>query len=389
MFKKIKDAIKDGTTYALGISDSQMTKDAQRAFEIDPANHILHGFFEPIFTRHTELIIHNKKQINLIRLIDVLIKNIDSDPAATYRSICFNFTVDSICSFHPSLVEDGYFSSNPLSDYIEREWGFFDSKIGLGVHKSQVETLLAIDRERRIFAGQIGKTDGVLADIYALTGKIGAFAVEIRKPFYTFAGKTKMPDLIQVWRWIFGPHKDRLYERHALEFANIYVEFHKSTLSIMGLDKEAQSTEQPKRSEKIHEQDKGYFVTFPCPTCRVTMRLNLPINSSKGRCGKCKATFVIKGDDKGNIWPEAVHEEHSHASYNSSSGSREITDALFLLGLEWGATREEIKTAYRKKVSEYHPDKVHGLGEKIQQIALEETQKLNKAVEELRNNGML
>lgn len=390
MFKKIKDAIKDGAAYAFGVSESQMTKHAQRAFETDPANHVLHGFFEPIFTRHTELITRNNKQNKLIHLIDALIKNTDSDPAITYRSACFNFTIDSICSFYPSLNEGSYFSSNSLSEYIEREWTFFDSKIGLGVHKSKVEALLTIDREKRVFAGQMGMKDGGLSEIYALTGKIGAFAVEIRKPFYIFGGKTKMPVLIQVWRWIFGPHKDRQYELHALDVGKIYVEFHKSTLSIMGLDKDALSTEQQSRSENIHEQDKGYFVTFPCPTCRVKMRLNLPINSSKGRCGKCKATFVIKGDDKGEIWLEAVHEQHSQSSNsNSSSGSREIADALSLLGLEWGATKNEIKTAYRKKVSEYHPDKVQALGDKIQKIALEETQNLNKAVEILRNNGLL
>ncbi|MCB4796118.1 J domain-containing protein [Pseudomonas sp. NP21570] len=390
MFKKIRDAIKDGTAYALGLSESQMAKQAKQAFETDPANHVLHGFFEPIFTRHAELIIRNNKQNKLIHLIDTLIKNTDSDPAITYRSACFNFTIDSICLFYPSLNEKSYFSSSYLSEYIEREWTFFDSAIGLGIHKSKVETLLTNDREKRVFAGQIGMKGGDLTDIYALTGRIGAFAVEIRKPFYVFGGKTNMPDLIQVWRWIYGPHKDHQYEHHTQDFGKLYVEFHQSTLSIMGLDKDPITTEQQSRNEKIHEQDKGYFVTFPCPTCRVKIRLNLPINNSNGRCGKCKANFVIKGDDTGGIWLEAIHEQDSQSSNsNPSSGSREIADALSLLGLQWGATKNEIKNAYRKKVSEYHPDKVQGLGDKIKKIALEETQNLNKAVEILRNNGLL
>lgn len=390
MLKKIRDAIKHGTAYAFGVSESQIDKQIKETLEKDPTTHALHGLFKPIFTRHAELITRSNKQNKLIHLIDTLIKSTDSDPTTTYQSLCFNFTIDSICLFHPSLSEHSFFSNGYLYEYIEREWTFFEKKIRHGVQKSKVETLITNDGEKFAFAAKFGIKGEGLAEIYALTARIGAFAIEIRKPFYIFDGKNDMPDLIQIWRWIYGPHQDHQYKSHIQDFANLYTEFQQSTLSIMGLDKDHKTTEQNNRNEKNHEQDKGYFVTLPCPTCQVKLRLNLPINNSNGRCGKCKAKFVIKSDNTGGIWLEAIYEQDSQSSNkNSSSSTLEIADALSLLGLQQGATKNEIKIAYRKKVSEYHPDKVQGLGEKIQKIALEETQKLNKAVEILKSNGLL
>jgi DnaJ-domain-containing protein 1 len=53
-----------------------------------------------------------------------------------------------------------------------------------------------------------------------------------------------------------------------------------------------------------------------------------------------------------------------------------------VLGVSSDATEDEIKTAFREKIKQYHPDRVSGLGEKLQHIAEFETQKLNAAREE-------
>lgn len=425
MFKRITDAIKFGAAYAVGVSDGQMGTRARQLFDEDPNNHVLHGLFEPIFSRHIDLLTRNNKQSKLIQYIDTLIKCTGLDASIIYRSVCFNFTVDSIFLFLPPLSERSYFTKEALSEYIEREWRFFDSKFGLEGHKSQLVTLLTSTREKIGFASKNNLDGGQISAIYAPTSKIGSYAFDVREPNYFFGGKVLVPDLIQIWRWIFGPDKDALYERHVVEFGNLYSEFQQSTIYIMALDKDPEADEKKGRSqnksgtndekhsrskqqhseskqkqsesEEQQKQDQGYSTTFSCPTCRVTMRLKLPINLSRGRCGKCKAPFVIKADGTGRVWLEAVHEhrqqsqDHGKQSStgNTSSASREVEDALMLLGLSAGATKAEIKSAYRKKVSEYHPDKVQGLGVKIQKIALEETQNINKAVDVLRVNGLL
>jgi WD40 repeat protein len=58
----------------------------------------------------------------------------------------------------------------------------------------------------------------------------------------------------------------------------------------------------------------------------------------------------------------------------------EVRAALSVLDLEESATFQEARDAYRKKVGEYHPDKVAHLGAKLRQLAEDMTQELNAAM---------
>ena len=55
-----------------------------------------------------------------------------------------------------------------------------------------------------------------------------------------------------------------------------------------------------------------------------------------------------------------------------------------VLGVGRNATFEEIKTAYRQRIAEYHPDKVASLGIELRRLADEMTRKINGAYEELK-----
>jgi DnaJ like chaperone protein len=58
--------------------------------------------------------------------------------------------------------------------------------------------------------------------------------------------------------------------------------------------------------------------------------------------------------------------------------------AYSILGVEPGASDDEIKKAYRKMAIEYHPDKVAYLGEDVQSKAKEKFQKINEAYESIK-----
>ena len=58
------------------------------------------------------------------------------------------------------------------------------------------------------------------------------------------------------------------------------------------------------------------------------------------------------------------------------------TTASSILGLSPAATDDEIKDAYRAKVRQNHPDRVHGLAPAFHALAEAETKKLNVAYEE-------
>jgi DnaJ like chaperone protein len=56
-------------------------------------------------------------------------------------------------------------------------------------------------------------------------------------------------------------------------------------------------------------------------------------------------------------------------------------DYYQILGVERGASQDEIKKAYRKLAVKYHPDKVATLGEDVQKAAEEKFKAVNKAYE--------
>lgn len=87
--------------------------------------------------------------------------------------------------------------------------------------------------------------------------------------------------------------------------------------------------------------------------------------------------------------------------FSSNSGSRQntnrkqtpphsthrstLSDAYAILGIQKNATDAEVKRAYRRLISQNHPDKLvaKGLPEEMMKIATEKTQKIRKAYEQI------
>ncbi len=74
---------------------------------------------------------------------------------------------------------------------------------------------------------------------------------------------------------------------------------------------------------------------------------------------------------------------HKNSKENFSSVEKSF-DPYKVLELEKTASQQEIKSAYKKKVSEYHPDKVENLGPELKTLAMEKTIEINKAYEMLK-----
>jgi DnaJ like chaperone protein len=54
-----------------------------------------------------------------------------------------------------------------------------------------------------------------------------------------------------------------------------------------------------------------------------------------------------------------------------------------LLGVEPGASQQEIRRAYQQRIREYHPDKVANLAEELRELAEMRTKEINAAYQEL------
>ena len=64
-----------------------------------------------------------------------------------------------------------------------------------------------------------------------------------------------------------------------------------------------------------------------------------------------------------------------------------IAKCYEILEVPQNASPSEIKAAFKKKMSSYHPDKVSGLGEKLRKVAEEESKLINVAYQTLKSKG--
>lgn len=65
------------------------------------------------------------------------------------------------------------------------------------------------------------------------------------------------------------------------------------------------------------------------------------------------------------------------------SGFNKAGDPYAVLGVRHGASRKEIRAAYREAVQRYHPDKVSHLGEEFQDLAKKKFVEIQQAYDQL------
>ena len=74
---------------------------------------------------------------------------------------------------------------------------------------------------------------------------------------------------------------------------------------------------------------------------------------------------------------------HQDSRERASAGEAEASDGSFdpyeVLGIAPSATREGIRSAYRDRMQEYHPDKVAHLGKELQDLAHHKALEIQKA----------
>jgi len=138
-------------------------------------------------------------------------------------------------------------------------------------------------------------------------------------------------------------------------------------------DTETKSKQKAQTSPKSNSETRIIL----CPSCRRKIRIKLPLQGNRAKCGNCSACFGLQFDQSGQLKTEYVKSEG--ASSRSKSASPSVEDYYKTLGLEPSATADEVRTAYRKKIREYHPDRVANLGDKLKTIADKESKAINAA----------
>lgn len=82
-----------------------------------------------------------------------------------------------------------------------------------------------------------------------------------------------------------------------------------------------------------------------------------------------------------------TNEEPAKKSSSSNQRNSELDDALKLFGMNVNSTNDEIKSAYKKKMMQYHPDRVSHLGEDYIDAAKRKTVEFNQSYQVLKKFG--
>ncbi|MCI5157183.1 MAG: hypothetical protein D3906_01870 [Candidatus Electrothrix sp. AUS1_2] len=140
---------------------------------------------------------------------------------------------------------------------------------------------------------------------------------------------------------------------------------------------------------KRRGRGKSDAVIFSCSFCEKSLRVVFPFNSLKFSCSNCHNKYEIRTlNEKNRVYlflPETKNVGSSRTAQSRRSPLPEkVRNAFFLFGLNEDATFDEAKTAYRRSMAEYHPDKVSHLGEELQRIAEEKTKAYNMAFDEVK-----
>ena len=79
---------------------------------------------------------------------------------------------------------------------------------------------------------------------------------------------------------------------------------------------------------------------------------------------------------------ESRSESRSHEAKPKEEKRRKSPHEV--LGVPLSANEQEIEAAYKNLMKQYHPDRVHGLGEELQEVAQKKAKEINAAYEALK-----
>ena len=120
-----------------------------------------------------------------------------------------------------------------------------------------------------------------------------------------------------------------------------------------------------------------------CPSCNKALRIPFPPPTNTGKCTSCRREFRIILDDLNDFHLELK------IFYHNDTVDETVKKFLLVLGLNTIATPDQVRNAYRKAMSEYHPDKVAHLGKDLQMLAEKKTKEINESYQYLKKIGFI
>lgn len=152
------------------------------------------------------------------------------------------------------------------------------------------------------------------------------------------------------------------------------------------LKEEADRKEQERiEAELKAEQEAKKFkeVSFQCAFCTATLSINLVNIDKENRCPRCKTIYKLTVQQSNPVVVLIIPQIDNSHQKAWTNIPQEILDLLKYFDLSSDCESEDIKKAYKKKITQYHPDKVSHLAPEFKVIAEEKTKEINKCYKTL------
>ena len=121
--------------------------------------------------------------------------------------------------------------------------------------------------------------------------------------------------------------------------------------------------------------------------CDSEIHVNLKEATEELLCGRCSLHTMAFSDAVALIRQRKRIDERSEARAargEEPTGPVSHAEAYRLLGVNEGCSQEQLASAYRRKVSQWHPDKLETMADELKAYATRCTARLNEAYEKLR-----
>ena len=154
----------------------------------------------------------------------------------------------------------------------------------------------------------------------------------------------------------------------------------------------ANSQQTKKEDNNINKEKTNNFSNIQkhkiitCPSCEYKIKIKLPLPSNIDKCIKCLSRFKLKIDSDDSLYITLI-ENKTNSSKKTDSIIKTVDDCFSILEISYNANKKDIKTAYKKKMIEHHPDKTMKLGKKLQELAQKEAKNINLAYSMLKEKG--
>lgn len=367
MLKGFRKTLNDRIGYALAGLDWKDRPSPAEESENEP--HPIQGLFQPIFDRYVS--IERREPSTLRTLIDEALLKAGCMTPTNSSLLNLNLTVYSVLLLLEAgaNVHSGQLPAE-LIGIIQRECEVVIRRSATVNLKGTLSELIGNTTDRHAFAVHHSNQSARACadDLFYSRATVIGFLTSLRsETFRAVVSESQKLDGLFMWHWAFARGLDKNFMRLKHEIHGLVEAVREDTLALYGIEP------QPIPEEAI----------LPCPSCSRRIRFSLPPKALVGRCSVCKEPFQVVIDAHTVTLKSAV--ESPKAFHKDQA----IHEALEVLGLTGQPSPAELKSAFRKRMSEYHPDKVSTLGPKIKALAEQESKEINRAMDTLAQAGLI